>query len=66
MANVLAIAGSPTHPSRTYGLLSLAAQRLQQEGINVDIISVRDLPAEDLVFNGPDRFMEPKPRSGAG
>lgn len=54
MTRVLAIAGSPTHPSRTYGLLSLAVQRLQQQGITVEIISVRDLPAEDLVFGRYD------------
>lgn len=54
MPNILAIAGSPTHPSRTYGLLEIAAKRLQQEGFQIDIISVRDLPAEDLVFGRYD------------
>lgn len=54
MAKVLAIAGSPAHPSRTYALLEFAAQLLQQEGFQVDLISVRDLPAEDLVFGRYD------------
>lgn len=50
MTNILAIAG-PTHPSRTYGLVEYTAKILQQEGLHVDIISVRDLPAEDLVLD---------------
>ncbi|MEH1966443.1 MULTISPECIES: NADPH-dependent FMN reductase [unclassified Nostoc] len=54
MANILAIAGSPTHPSRTYGVVEYTAKLLQQEGLHVDIISVRDLPAEDLVFGRYD------------
>ncbi len=54
MAKVLAIAGSPTHPSRTYALLEYASQLLQQDGFQVDLLSVRDLPAEDLVFGRYD------------
>ncbi len=54
MAYILAIAGSPSHPSRTYGLLEYAAKILQPEGFQTDIISVRDLPAEDLVFGRYD------------
>ncbi|MFM7364379.1 MAG: NADPH-dependent FMN reductase [Cuspidothrix sp.] len=57
MTNILAIAGSPSHPSRTYGLLEYATQIVSQQGLKTDIISVRDLPAEDLVFgryNSPD------------
>jgi FMN reductase len=54
MTNILAIAGSPTHPSRTYGVVEYTAKLLQQEGLHVDIISVRDLPAEDLVFGRYD------------
>ena len=62
MTNILAIAGSPTHPSRTYGVVEYTAQLLQQEGLHVDIISVRDLPAEDLVFGRYDSpaLEEPK------
>lgn len=54
MAKVLAITGSPSHPSRTYSLVEYAVQLLQQEGFQVDLISVRDLPAEDLVFGRYD------------
>jgi FMN reductase len=54
MANILAISGSPSHPSRTYGILEYAASQLRQEGFQVDIISARDFPAEDLVFGRYD------------
>jgi FMN reductase len=54
MTYVLAIAGSPSHPSRTYGLLEYATKILQTEGFETEIISVRDLPAEDLVFGRYD------------
>ncbi len=54
MPNILAIAGSPSHPSRTYGILEYASTLLQQEGFHTDIISVRDFPAEDLVFGRYD------------
>ncbi|MBE9258666.1 MULTISPECIES: NADPH-dependent FMN reductase [Aphanizomenonaceae] len=50
MTYILAIAGSPSHPSRTYGILEYATQILSQQGLETDIISVRDLPAEDLVY----------------
>jgi FMN reductase len=54
MATVLAISGSPSHPSRTYGVLEYAASLLRQENFQVDIISARDFPAEDLVFGRYD------------
>lgn len=57
MATILAIAGSPSHPSRTYSLLEYFLQLLQSEGFQTEILSVRDLPAEDLVFgryNSPE------------
>ena len=54
MTHILAIAGSPSHPSRTYGILLYTAKLLEQEGLHVDIISARDLPAEDLVFGRYD------------
>ncbi len=50
MAHILAIAGSPSHPSRTYGLLEYATQIISQQGLQTEILSVRDLPAEDLVY----------------
>lgn len=54
MTNIVAIAGSPSHPSRTYGLLEYANRLLRQENFKVTVISVRDLPAEDLVFGRYD------------
>lgn len=54
MTNILAIAGSPAHPSRTYGILEYATKLLQQEGFHTDIVSARDFPAEDLVFGRYD------------
>lgn len=50
MANVIAIAGSPSHPSRTSAVLKYAESILESKGWHVDLLSVRDLPAEDLVF----------------
>ncbi|BBD57985.1 NADPH-dependent FMN reductase [Nostoc sp. HK-01] len=54
MTRILAIAGSPSHPSRTYGILEYATKLLAKEGLHIDIISVRDLPAEDLLFGKYD------------
>ncbi len=50
MSNILAIVGSPSHPSRTYGLVEYANTLLQQEGFHTDTISVRDFPAEVLKY----------------
>ncbi len=54
MTTILAISGSPSHPSRTLGIIEYAASLLQQEDFQVDIISVRDFPPEDLVFGRYD------------
>ncbi|AFY31869.1 NADPH-dependent FMN reductase [Calothrix sp. PCC 7507] len=54
MTHILAIAGSPSHPSRTYGILEYATKLLKQEGLDIDLISVRDFPAEDLIFGRYD------------
>ena len=54
MTHILAIAGSPSHPSRTYGILQYTAKLLEAEDLHVDIISARDLPAEDLVYGRYD------------
>lgn len=54
MAYVLAIAGSPSHPSRTYSLLEEAAKRLGSANIETKVLSVRDLPAEVLAFGQYD------------
>ncbi|MDZ8055439.1 MAG: NADPH-dependent FMN reductase [Aulosira sp. ZfuVER01] len=55
MTQILAIAGSPTHPSRTYALVEYAAQLLsQQKDLSTNIISVRDIPAEVLAYGRYD------------
>jgi len=54
MANILSIAGNPTNPSKTYGLLNYANTLLQQEGFHIDTIAVRDFSAEDLVYGRYD------------
>lgn len=46
---VLAIAGSPREDSRSRRLLDFAARELDVRGIAVRLISVRDLPAADLL-----------------
>lgn len=56
MTTIVAIAGSPSHPSRSYSVLETAQTLLQSHGITLDILSVRDLPAEVLLhaqFNHP-------------
>jgi FMN reductase len=50
MSTVLAIAGSPSHPSRSYAVLEYAQKLLQSEQVSTDIVSVRDYPAETLLF----------------
>ncbi len=50
MTNILLINGSPSAPSRSQGILEYAIAKLSAQSIKTDLISVRDLPAEDLVF----------------
>ncbi|MEP0917107.1 NADPH-dependent FMN reductase [Leptolyngbya sp. DQ-M1] len=54
MSYVLAIAGSPSHPSRTYSLLEEASKQLESAAIETRILSVRDLPAEVLAHGQYD------------
>lgn len=54
--NIVTIAGSPSAQSRSTRLLAEAARWLNDEGIAHQAITVRDLPAEDLLyanFNSP-------------
>lgn len=62
MAYVLAISGSPSHPSRTYSLLEEASKQLESASIETKILSVRDLPAEVLAYGQYDSpaLEEPK------
>jgi FMN reductase len=50
MTTILAIAGSPSHPSRTYSVLEYAKSILDAEDIKTELISVRDISAEALLF----------------
>ncbi|MDI9635341.1 NADPH-dependent FMN reductase [Geitlerinema splendidum] len=50
MPRILAIAGSPSHPSRTFTALEYAQQILEQENLVIDFVSVRDFSAEALLF----------------
>ncbi|MBE9160426.1 NADPH-dependent FMN reductase [Nodosilinea sp. LEGE 06152] len=49
MTKVVAIAGSPSHPSRSYAVLEEAQKILQSLGAELKILLVRDLPAEELL-----------------
>lgn len=50
MTQIVAIAGSPSHPSRSYAVLETAQEVLANQGIRLEILQVRDLPAEALVY----------------
>jgi len=54
MSTILLISGSPSLTSKSAGLLKLAALRLAEEQIETTLVSVRDFPAEDLVFGKYD------------
>lgn len=50
MPNIVAIAGSPSHPSRSSAVLEYAKTILASVELHTDLIAVRNLPPEDLVF----------------
>jgi len=49
MAFVVTIGGSPSASSKSASLLALARARLAQSSVETDAITVRDLPAQDLL-----------------
>jgi FMN reductase len=51
MTNILAISVSPTHPSRTYGLVKYVTELLLQEDCHTDIIAVHDFLAKALTYS---------------
>ncbi|BAC90706.1 NADPH-dependent FMN reductase [Gloeobacter violaceus] len=65
MARILAVSGSPSHPSRTHSLVEYAVGLLPPE-VGADVFAVRDLPPEVLVFarfdspalDGPKALLE--------
>jgi FMN reductase len=50
VATILIISGSPSPGSRTLLLAKEVGRRLTDEGFSVDLINVRELPAEDLLY----------------
>lgn len=50
MTNILAISASPTHPSRTYGVVKYVTKLLQQEGCHADIIAAHDFLTKALTY----------------
>ena len=49
MATIVIVSGSPSPGSRTLLLAKQVAARLGAEGFDIDLLNVRDLPAEDLL-----------------
>ncbi len=50
MSNIVLISGSPSQSSRTSAISAYLERILVTEGKQVSTITVRDLPAEDLLF----------------
>jgi FMN reductase len=59
---VTVITGSATRPSRTLGLASVVTRQLEAEGFAVNVLHVRDLPAEALLHA---RFDDPAIKAAA-
>ena len=57
MSNIVIISGSPSQPSRTAAISAYLEEISAGKGNQVSTITVRDLPAEDLLlanFNSPN------------
>lgn len=52
--SVLLINGSPSRISKTAAIVTLLAARLSSAGATVDVVSVRDVPPEELVFGNAE------------
>jgi len=50
MPDVLLLSGSPSATSRSVAILRATAESLERAGLSTEIVSVRDFPAEDLIF----------------
>lgn len=50
MPDVILISGSPSATSRSVAILRATAEALEQRGLSTEVVSVRDFPAEDLIF----------------
>ncbi len=49
MAKIVILSGSVAKSSRLYGLIGYSRQRLQEQGNDVSLIDIIDLPADDLI-----------------
>ena len=49
MVQVIAIAGSPSFPSRSHSVLEYARSILAEQQVSLEILSVRELPAEAIL-----------------
>jgi FMN reductase len=52
--DIIAIAGSPSHPSRSAAVLEHLRVLVKQRGLSSATITVRQAPAEDLLFGDMD------------
>jgi FMN reductase len=50
MADVVTLAGSPSHPSRSTAILDHVRAQFEANGFSTESVQVRDLPAEALLF----------------
>ncbi|MFC0558883.1 NADPH-dependent FMN reductase [Halalkalibacter alkalisediminis] len=50
MSKVIIVSGSPSKSSRLNGILHYAEEFLRENGNDVEILNVIDIPAEDLIF----------------
>ncbi len=50
MTKITIISGSPSHPSRSSSLADYVEKRITAEGLQVNNITVRDLPPEDIAL----------------
>jgi FMN reductase len=57
LAKVVIVSGSASEVSRLEGVLAFVESKLKESGLNVQVLNVRDLPAEALLhlqFNHPE------------
>ncbi len=50
MPDVLLLSGSPSSTSRSVAILRATSEALERAGLDTTVVSVRDFPAEDLIF----------------
>ncbi len=54
MADIVTIAGSPSHPSRSSAVLEIIRERFEARQFTTESIQVRNLPAEALLLGRAD------------